>query len=457
MQELQIYKSATGEKVSLKTLQPGIVKIYVCGMTVYDYCHVGHARVMVFFDVLVRVLRNFGYTVNYVRNITDIDDKIIEKANKEGVSFLEITEKFIKAMHEDEKNLGNLSPDYEPKASENIDNMLELIGILIKKGHAYVKSDGSVWFATRSYENYGKVSGQCLDALRSGVRKDGDANKEDDLDFVLWKPSKPGEPSWESPWGDGRPGWHIECSAMASSYLGFTIDIHGGGVDLKFPHHENESAQSCCAFEADYVRNWMHVGHVTNNDEKMSKSLGNFLTIRDALKQASGEAIRYMLLSSHYRKPLPFNSQNLKQAERCLSRFYRVLKSFPPSIEASGSKHFNNCIDSLKDDFNLVQLFANCFELVKEIYRSEDFEYACSLSADLQNILRLLGFANEAPEKYLQQQVSISESEIKSAIAKREDARSKHNWALADQIRDDLLVDGVVLEDSPNGTTWRTC
>lgn len=456
MQGIKIYNASSGKKEVFQTLQPGVVKIYVCGITVYDYCHVGHARCMVFFDVLARFLRHAGYTVNYVRNITDVDDKIIARAIADEIEISELTDKFIKEMHNDEANLGNLSPDYEPKASDNISEMIELIQKLIAKGHAYSNPDGSVWFDVRSYKNYGSVSGQDIDSLDENVRKDMDKGKKDPLDFALWKPVLDNEPFWESPWGRGRPGWHIECSAMASNYLGFTIDIHGGGIDLKFPHHENESAQSCCAFDADFVRNWMHVGHVTDKSEKMSKSLGNFVTIKQALKVAKGEAIRYLLLASHYRKPLPFDIEQLKQAEKVISRFYRVMQYYPPSEVNIECAHVKSFMAAMRDDFNIVKAFAECFEMVKAAYNSESKEQSCIYTANLRYVLQMLGFAVEQPDKFLKGATNLSESQILELISKRDLARESKNWAEADKLRDELLLEGVMLEDGADGTKWRT-
>ena len=461
MQVINIFNPKKNIKESLQTLQPGMVKIYVCGMTTYDYCHVGHARVMVFFDVLVRVLRYQGYTVNYVRNITDVDDKIIARASEDNITIAALTAKYIDAMHEDERHLGNLSPDYEPKASENIESMIELITTLIDNKHAYI-TDGTVWFDARSYHNYGSVSGQNIDALQANVRKDMQANKKDALDFVLWKPAKAGEPSWPSPWGDGRPGWHIECSAMASNYLGFTVDIHGGGIDLKFPHHENETAQSVCAFGADYVKHWMHVGHVTNNSEKMSKSLGNFITIRAALELASGEAIRYLLLASHYRQPLAFDQESLKSANKIIQRFYRYLQAFLPEDDLAQnqerSSFYHDFVSSLQDDLNTVQAFTVCFNLVKHGYSvsEQEPETSSMLAKDLQSMLKMLGFARLSPEQALHANVNMTSVEIDAIIAQRTKARAEKNWVLADKLRDDLLIDGIVLEDGADGTIWRS-
>lgn len=459
MQAIKIFNAKTNLKQDLICLQPGVVKMYVCGMTTYDYCHVGHARVMVFFDVVVRVLRHAGYTVNYVRNITDVDDKIIARAACENITIAELTEKYINAMHADEQSLGNLSPDHEPKASENIQNMIELITTLLEKEHAYIGPDGAVWFAVDSYSNYGSVSGQNLAALQANIRKDMSAGKKSDLDFVLWKPAKTGEPAWDSPWGAGRPGWHIECSAMASDLLGFTIDIHGGGIDLKFPHHENETAQSVCGFGAEFVRNWLHVGHVTSGSEKMSKSLGNFITIRAALEQASGEAIRYLLLASHYRKPLPFINEKLIEAEKIIQRFYRALKAYPPADIKAKSKYIQEFFAALHDDFNVVQAMSICFELLKQIYTigCTDKDQACALSADLRYMLRVLGFSMASPDKVLKNIGNLSEAEIERVIQERAKARAAKEWQLADELRDELLIEGIVLEDSALGTTWRSC
>lgn len=458
MQAIKIFDSKSGTKTELVPLQPGIVKIYVCGMTTYDYCHVGHARVMVFFDVVVRYLRHAGYTVNYVRNITDVDDKIIARAIESNVSIEDLTKKYIDAMHEDESALGNLSPDHEPKASENIDTMIEMISTLISNNHAYVSDDGSVWFDTKSFSEYGKVSGQNISALKANVRKDMQSEKKSSLDFALWKPVKADEPYWDSPWGKGRPGWHIECSAMSSNILGFTLDIHGGGVDLKFPHHENETAQSECAFGSEYVRNWMHVGHVTSASEKMSKSLGNFITIRQALSESDGEAIRYLLLASHYRQPLPFDAANLAKASKVIKRFYRVIATYPPAEAAANSNFRAEFNAALADDFNVIAAFNTCFELTKSIYTigQDDKEKAAALAGDLQFMLRLLGFSMANAAAKMKSGVNISEEEIEEIIQKRQQARSNRDWQLADKYRDELLIEGIVLEDSKTGTIWRS-
>lgn len=456
MQVIKIYNANKGQKLVLEPIQPGVVRMYVCGMTVYDLCHIGHARVMVFFDVVARFLRYSGYSVNYVRNITDVDDKIIARAQENSVDITTLTEKYISEMHQDELSLGNLSPDHEPKASEHIPEMINLIEKLLSKHHAYIGETGDVWFDVKSYADYGHVSGQDIATLMSDVRKDMSKNKKDPLDFCLWKLAKEGEPAWPSPWGHGRPGWHIECSAMASHFLGFSVDIHGGGIDLKFPHHENESAQSSCAFDADYVRSWVHVGHVTDKTEKMSKSLGNFITIRDALKTVRGEAIRYLLLTSHYRQPLPFDTANLQQADKAICRFYRVLTTYPPTKTDKECQYVKDFMAAMQDDFNTVKAFSVCFEMVKAAYKQEDYDLSCIISANLRYVLQIIGFALDQPERYLMGTHSISDSEIKNLIERRKVARSEQDWQLADKIRDDLLLEGVVLEDGPSGTKWRS-
>lgn len=454
---LHVYDSATSNKKVFEPLQPGTVGLYVCGMTVYDFCHLGHARVMVNFDMVVRYLRAIGYTVHYVRNVTDIDDKIIQRAAEKGQTWQDLSQHFIAEMHQDERALGVLPPDHEPQASDFVPNMIQMIQKLIDGGHAYVGENGDVLFAVDSFAEYGKLSGQQTSCLRANVRKTLEEGKRDVLDFVLWKMAKPGEPSWPSPWGQGRPGWHIECSAMSTELLGFTLDIHGGGVDLKFPHHENEIAQSECTYHSPFVKHWMHVGHVQIDQVKMSKSLNNFFTIREILTKYRGEVVRYMLLLSHYRSPLQFSMAALDQAHASLARFYRVLEAVVPTERPEQSDHFEAFHAAMCDDFNTPKALAVCSALVRSIYtlKETDLQQAGSQAALLVHVLNILGLGHENPSEFLQGEAVLPVAEIEAMIAKRQQARESKDWALADQLRDGLLEQGIVLEDQDGKTIWR--
>jgi cysteinyl-tRNA synthetase len=451
---LQIYNSMAREKQAFVPLRPGEVRMYVCGMTVYDYCHLGHARVMVVFDVVQRWLRASGYRVTYVRNITDIDDKIIRRAAEQGVPVDALTERYIRAMDEDLAALGVQPPDHEPRATQYVPQMLDMIGALQRKGLAYRSASADVNFAVRRFPGYGKLSGKSLDELRAGERVEVDRSKEDPLDFVLWKRAKPGEPTWPSPWGDGRPGWHIECSAMSSALLGEHFDIHGGGQDLQFPHHENEIAQSEGASGARFVNYWMHNGFVRVDDEKMSKSLGNFFLIRDILKRFEPEVVRFFLLRAHYRSPLNYSDANLEDARHALARLYTALKGSPvaaPPIDWSApqAQRFKQAMD---DDFGTPEAIAVLFELASEVNRGRT-----ALAGLLRSLGALLGILQRPAEEFLRagRPDALSEAAIDALIAERRAAREAKNFAEADRIRRELEARGVILEDSPQGTTWR--
>jgi cysteinyl-tRNA synthetase len=452
---LQIYNTESREKQNFKPIVAGQVGIYVCGVTVYDFCHIGHARVMVVFDTVVRHLRAQGLKVKYVRNITDIDDKIIKRALENQESVQTLTERFIDAMHEDEAALNVLRPDEEPRATDYIDAIQSMVKTLIEKGHAYAADNGDVYFKVKSFDSYGRLSGKKQDELEAGARVEVNPHKQDPMDFVLWKASKADEPAWASPWGEGRPGWHIECSAMSEQCIGEHLDIHGGGMDLQFPHHENEIAQSECAHGSHYVNTWMHVGFVRVNDEKMSKSLNNFFTIREVLKAYHPEVIRYFLLSSHYRSPLNYSEANLQAAKTNLSRLYTALEAAEPGLVAEGTEFETRFIQAMDDDFNTPLAISVLFELVKEVNKTQ----SPGLVALLQQLAQRLGLLMTTPEAFFKQQPmaesGVSDEEIEALIVERTQARQDKNWARSDEIRDQLLEAGVELLDSAEGTTWR--
>ena len=458
---LQIYNSLTNKKETFKPLVDGEVKLYVCGMTVYDYCHLGHARVLVAFDVVNRFLQARGYNVNYVRNITDIDDKIIARANENGEEFLALTERFIDAMHEDEKALGVLSPTHEPKATDNIPQIIAMIESLIEKGNAYQGGNGDVYFDVSSFPDYGKLSGRKVEDLRAGERVAVDNAKKDPLDFVLWKPAKPDEPKWDSPWGAGRPGWHIECSAMSMDLLGNNFDIHGGGHDLQFPHHENEIAQSESCTGEQFANFWMHNGFIRIDDEKMSKSLGNFFTIRDVLESYSPEAVRYFLLSSHYRSPLNYSTESLDGAIAGLDRLYNTLRGLPEAEATRWSEYEDKFYAAMDDDFNTAEGLAALFDLarvVNKLEQTEGAEAAAPLGALLKKLGGILGLLQLDPDAWLQRDKSgdgLDSEAIETKIQERIQAKADKNWALADGIRDELKAAGVTLEDKGPETIWR--
>ncbi len=464
---LQIYNSLTRQKEVFQPIEPGKVRMYVCGMTVYDYCHVGHARAMVVFDVVTRWLRAKGYDVTYVRNITDIDDKIIRRAQENGEDFHELTARFIRAMHEDLAALGILPPTHEPRATDAMVDMIALIQILIDKGYAYVGASCDVYYDVSRFERYGQLANKKLEDLRAGARVEVEEAKDDPLDFVLWKTAKPNEPGWASPWGMGRPGWHIECSAMSTRCLGEHFDIHGGGMDLKFPHHENEIAQSEAASGHRYANVWMHNGFVQVNEEKMSKSLGNFFTVREVLQRYQPEVVRLFILSSHYRGPLNYADENLDHAKSSLTRLYTALRGLPVveeplEDEENWRVRFEQAMD---DDFNTPEALAVLFDLSREINKLHDHDEmaAARLGASLRHLGKWLGLLQADPESYLKSGTEvvaslssgIASEEIEALIAQRNIARKAKNWAEADRIRAQLQEAKVVLEDTSKGTIWR--
>jgi len=459
---LSIYNDLTRAKETFEPLKPGHVNMYVCGMTVYDLCHLGHARVMVVFDVVARYLRSRGYAVTYVRNITDIDDKIINRANERGEPFHALTERYIQAMHEDAAALGVLPPDQEPRATEHLPEIIAMVERLIARGHAYVASNGDVYYDVRSFPDYGWLSGKLIEDLQSGARVEPGEVKRDPLDFALWKAAKPGEPAWDSPWGQGRPGWHIECSAMSTKALGDTFDIHGGGADLTFPHHENEIAQSEGATGHPFVRYWMHNGFVRINDEKMSKSLGNFFTVREILQRYLPEEVRYFILTSQYRSPLHYADEQLGNARSALTRFYTALRGLRDDVPAAAGETLEARFHAaMEDDFNTPEALAAMFELTREInrVRGEDPAHAAALGVLLCQLGGLLGILQDDPEVYLRGgdggPAGLGDAEIETLIERRSAAKRDKNWSEADAIRDQLKDAGIVLEDSPAGTTWR--
>ena len=456
---LSIYNTLTKSKDVFKPLLDNQVRLYVCGMTVYDFCHIGHARVMVAFDVVTRWLRHRGYEVTYVRNITDIDDKIIRRANDNGEPFEALVERMIAAMHEDEARLNVLRPDQEPRATEHIVGMHQMIQTLIDKGFAYAPGNGDVYYRVGKFVGYGKLSRKKIEDLKVGARIEVDEAKQDPLDFVLWKGVKPGEPSWPSPWGAGRPGWHIECSVMSTCCLGETFDIHGGGPDLVFPHHENEIAQSEAATGKLYANAWMHAGAVRVDGEKMSKSLGNFFTIREVLEKYHPEVVRYLLIASHYRSPINYSEENLRESKRALERFYHSLKGLPQAAPAGGEAFIERFAQAMDDDFNTAGACSVLFELASEInrLRGSDLPAAAGLAARLKELAGLLGVLQLEPEAFLQADAEgrVDAAEVEALIQARLDARTAKNWAESDRIRDQLGAMGVVLEDGKGGTSWR--
>lgn len=456
---LSIYNTLSKTKAVFTPLVGNQVRLYVCGMTVYDFCHIGHARVMVAFDVVTRWLRHRGYDVTYVRNITDIDDKIIKRANENGEPFLALVERMIAAMHEDEARLNVLRPTLEPRATDHIAGMHQMIQTLIDKGYAYAPGNGDVYYRVGKFAGYGKLSRRKIEDLKIGARIEVDEAKEDPLDFVLWKGVKPGEPSWESPWGAGRPGWHIECSVMSTCCLGETFDIHGGGPDLVFPHHENEIAQSEAATGKLYAQAWMHAGAVRVDGEKMSKSLGNFFTIRDVLAKYQPEVVRYLLVSSHYRSPINYAEDSLREAKGALERFYHALKGLPTVAPVGGEDFVARFGAAMDDDFNSPEACAVLFELAREINRLRDTDTAAAagLAARLRELGSVLGVLQLEPEAFLQAgaEGKVNAADVEALIAARLAARAAKNWAESDRIRDQLTAMGVVLEDGKGGTTWR--
>ena len=468
---ITLYNTLTRQKEEFVPLNPENVRMYVCGMTVYDYCHLGHARVLVVFDMIARWLRQHGYPLTYVRNITDIDDKIIARANENGETIGELTARFIAAMNEDSDALGVLRPDIEPKATEHIGQMIAMIEDLVANGKAYPAPNGDVYYAVREFAEYGQLSGKSLDDLRAGERVDVDANKRDPLDFVLWKAAKPGEPSWESPWGNGRPGWHIECSAMGGELFGQTFDIHGGGADLQFPHHENEIAQSCgahgglCGHNAphaagkrinSHVKYWLHNGFIRVDNEKMSKSLGNFFTIRDVLKKYAPEVVRFFILRAHYRSPLNYSDAHLDDAKNSLARLYNALGNVQAAefaVREDANDYTRRFFAAMDDDFNTAEAMSVLFELANEANKTGSAELAGYLKA----LGGTLGLLQDDPQHFLQsggEEGGLSADEIEALIAQRKTARETKNWAESDRIRDLLAEHKILLKDGADGTTW---
>jgi len=490
---LQVYNTLTKRKEEFVPLHPGVIRLYVCGITVYDYCHIGHARSVIVFDVIYRYLLHLGYQVEFVRNFTDIDDKIIRRANEEGSDYRTIADRYIAAFHEDMSCLGVLRPKYEPLATDHIPEMIDIIARLVDKGAAY-QSGTDVYFRVDRFAGYGKLSGRELEDMLAGARVEVDENKINPLDFVLWKGSKPGEPAWESPWGPGRPGWHIECSAMGTRYLGKTIDIHGGGKDLIFPHHENEIAQSEMAFEDQFARYWIHNGFVNINNEKMSKSLGNFYTIRDVLREVHPEALRLFVISKHYRSPVDFSDETVSEAERGLERLYgtlemvrerapeaadsgafpeEALKKLDPELFEKAASLPDLFNEAMANDFNTAQAIGYIFVLQRNLQRFLDsfgrknLKGASSALANraagvLLKQCNILGLMACEPEEFFDRQrrlklktTGVSEEELDALIELRTKARQEKNFAEADRIRKELEEKRIQLEDSPRGTRWR--
>ncbi|ALB61992.1 Cysteinyl-tRNA synthetase [Cronobacter condimenti 1330] len=458
---LKIFNTMSRQKEEFKPIHAGEVGMYVCGITVYDLCHIGHGRTFIAFDVVARYLRFLGYKLKYVRNITDIDDKIIKRANENGEDFVALVDRMVAEMHKDFDALNILRPESEPRATQHIPEIIEIVEQLIARGHAYVAGNGDVMFAVESDADYGKLSRQDLEQLQAGARVEVADSKRNPMDFVLWKMSKPGEPSWPSPWGDGRPGWHIECSAMNCKQLGSHFDIHGGGSDLMFPHHENEIAQSTCAHDGEYVNYWMHSGMVMVDREKMSKSLGNFFTVRDVLQHYDAETVRYFLMSGHYRSQLNYSEENLKQARASLERLYTALRGTDSEAAPAGGEAFETrFVEAMNDDFNTPEAYSVLFDMAREVNRlkAEDSSAANQLAAHLRKLAAVLGLLEQEPEQFLQSGAQANDdevAEIEALIVKRLEARKAKDWAAADAARDRLTEMGIILEDGPQGTTWR--
>ena len=457
---LQIYNTLSRKKEVFKPITSNKVGLYVCGITIYDRCHIGHARTYVAFDIIARYFKYLGYDLTHVRNITDVDDKIIKRANENGESCEDLTLRMTAQMYQDFDDLNIMRPDIAPTVTGHMDEIIALVERLIERKHAYVASNGDVMFEVSTYKDYGKLSLQNLDMLQSGSRVDVDEAKRSPLDFVLWKMAKPDEPSWESPWGKGRPGWHIECSAMNLKHLGEHFDIHGGGSDLQFPHHENEIAQSCCAHDTPYVNYWMHGGMVQINKEKMSKSLNNFFTLRSVLDEYDAESVRFFLTSSHYRSQLNYSQDNLTQARASLERIYTALRDVTPTkVELKGNEYVKRFEKAMDDDFNCPEAMPVLFELAKEINRikATDIAEASKLAFILVSLGEVLGVAQNSPEDFFQGGDADSDevAEIEALIKQRNDARANKDWAMADDARDKLAALNIILEDGAGGTTWR--
>lgn len=457
---LKIYNTLSRQKEIFTPINAGKVSMYVCGITIYDLSHIGHGRTFVAFDVIVRYLRYLGYQVNYVRNVTDVDDKIIKRALENGESCENLTQRMLSEMYRDFDALAILRPDHEPRATHHIAEIIELIQLLLARDHAYVADNGDVMFSVESDRDYGLLSRQNLEQLQAGARVDVSESKRNPMDFVLWKMSKPGEPSWASPWGEGRPGWHIECSAMSCKQLGEHFDIHGGGSDLMFPHHENEIAQSSCAHNGRYVNYWMHSGMVMIDHEKMSKSLGNFFTIRDVLQHYDAETVRYFLMSAHYRSQLNYSEDNLKQARTSLERLYTALRNTDVQSQPQGGEAFVSAFcQAMNDDFNTPEAYSVLFDMAREINRlkEENMNAANGLAAELRRLAGILGILQQQPDAFLQSNAKADDDVdlIELLIKQRNEARQNKDWAQADIARNKLNEMGIILEDNAQGTLWR--
>jgi len=465
---LVIYNTLTGRKEEFRPLVTGKVRMYVCGITVYDYCHLGHARMIVVFDIVVRYLRARGYEVTYVRNITDVDDKIIKRAREQNEPIDAVTTRFIAFMNEDAAALGVIKPDVEPRATQHINEMLRMIERLLARGHAYQAANGGIYYDVSSFKSYGRLSGKRVEDLRAGARVEVDEAKDDPLDFVLWKRAKDGEPSWGSPWGPGRPGWHIECSAMSTECLGAHFDIHGGGQDLQFPHHENEIAQSEGATGQPFVNVWMHNGFVRVDEEKMSKSLGNFFTVREVLARYHPEEVRYFFLASHYRSPLNYSEENLDHARTAFTRLYLALRDLPAAEYRSANPYEERFQAAMDDDFNTPEAIAVLFDVVRDInkYRDTASAQAADAGAALRHFAGMIGLLGSDPEHYLKwgpagakapqpEQAILADEDIERLLEQRAAARNRQDWAESDRIRAYLADRDVILEDSVTGTRWR--
>ncbi len=454
---MRIFNTLSGKKEAFKPIDENSVRMYICGMTVYDDTHIGHARTFLSFDLIVRYLRNIGFKVTYVRNITDVDDKIISRAKELNLDPTDLVQKYINSMQEDFESLGMINPDLEPRATENINSIISLIETLIDKGHAY-EGDSDVYFSVESFKSYGKLSGRNLEDMLAGARVDIDLDKKNPSDFVLWKKDTEGI-KWDSPWGLGRPGWHIECSAMSIDALGETFDIHGGGSDLKFPHHENEIAQSECVTGKDFAKIWMHTGSLRIDKEKMSKSLGNFVTVKESLENHSPEVLRLFLISSHYRSPLNYSDESIEEAKSSLDRLYNSIEDLEylskESVKSEYSDKFHN---AMQDDFNTPSAISVLFEIARQVNslkKDNEIEEATKLASELYDLSSILGLLQQDPNDYFRDGINISESQIQSLIDKRNKARAEKDFTLSDKIRDDLLEMGIALEDRNNETVWR--
>ena len=454
---MRIFNTLSGKKEAFKPIDENSVRMYICGMTVYDDTHIGHARTFLSFDLIVRYLRNIGFKVTYVRNITDVDDKIISRAKELNLDPTDLVQKYINSMQEDFESLGMINPDLEPRATENINSIISLIETLIDKGHAY-EGDSDVYFSVESFKSYGKLSGRNLEDMLAGARVDIDVDKKNPSDFVLWKKDTEGI-KWDSPWGLGRPGWHIECSAMSIDALGETFDIHGGGSDLKFPHHENEIAQSECVTGKDFAKIWMHTGSLRIDKEKMSKSLGNFVTVKESLENHSPEVLRLFLISSHYRSPLNYSDESIEEAKSSLDRLYNSIEDLEylrkESVRSEYSDKFHN---AMQDDFNTPSAISVLFEIARQVNslkKDNEIEEATKLASELYDLSSILGLLQQDPNDYFRDGINISETQIQSLIDKRNKARAEKDFTLSDKIRDDLLEMGIALEDRNNETVWR--